>query len=437
MAQTCLFHARVQGMVKMKGTTGAVAAGGASSETRSPVVSLAVLASVDVMFLATTSAPTPLYALYSSQWHLSAEDTTLVFGVYALFMLAALLTLGRISDHVGRRPVMLTAIAVQVVAMAVFATAGGLEALLVARVLQGLSTGAGIAAVGAGLVEVDASKGTMLNAVALPFGSAVGALGSAVLVAFVPAPTHVVYVVFAVLFVGEAAMVLRLAETSPRVSGAWASVRPITEVPNAARRTLLAAAPVLFSVWALSGLFGSLGPALVHQVSGSSSPVYGAAPLAILSAMSPVTAYVTRALPPRRLLGLGVTALVVGVIATMTAAVTGSAGALIAGSVIAGVGFGTGFTGGVGLVLPAATDEERAGTLSVLYIISYLGFGVPAIVAGVAVVQTGSLTGTALGYAGVLLALALLAATALRRSSTADTATRPGSVAASTGADRS
>jgi membrane protein implicated in regulation of membrane protease activity len=73
----------------------------------------------------------------------------------------------------------------------------------------------------------------------------------------------------------------------------------------------------------------------------------------------------------------------------------------------------------------------------VLYIISYLGFGVPAIIAGVAVVQTGSLTGTALGYAGVLLALALLAATALRRSSTADTATRPGSVATSTGADRS
>jgi MFS family permease len=420
-------------MVTMKAATGAVAVGGASSETRSPMVSLAVLVSVAAMFLATASAPTPLYALYSSRWHLSAEDTTLVFGVYALFLLASLLTLGRVSDHVGRKPVILTAIAVQVVAMAVFATAGGLLALLVGRVLQGLSTGAGIAAVGAGLVEVDASKGTMFNAVAPPVGSAVGALGSAVLVAFVPAPTHVVYVVFAVLLVGEAAMVFGLAETSPRVPGAWGSVRPVTEVPNAARRKLLAAAPVLFSVWALSGLFGSLGPNLVHQVSGSSSPVYGAAPLAILSAMSPVTAYLTRALPPRHLLGLGITALVVGVTVTVAAVVAGNMGALIAGSVIAGVGFGGGFRGGIGLVLPAATDEERAGTLSVLYIISYLGFGVPAIVAGVAVVQAGSLTGTALGYAGVLLALAVFAATALRRSSAGDTASEPGHLALSTG----
>jgi MFS family permease len=437
MAQTCLFHVMVEFMMKIRGATSAVPVGDASPEARSRVARLALLASVDGMFLATASVPTPLYALYSSQWHLSAEDTTLVFGVYALFMLAALLTLGRISDHVGRRPVMLAAIAVQVVAMAVFATAGGLPALLVGRMLQGLSTGAGIAAVGAGLVEVDASKGTMLNAVAPPAGSAVGALGSAVLVAFVPAPTHVVYVVFAVLFAGQAAMVVRLPETSPRLPGARASVRPVIKVPDAARRKLLAAAPVLFSVWALSALFGSLGPDLVHQVSGSSSAIYGAAPLAILSAMSPVTAYVTRALTPRRLLGLGITALVAGVIAAVTAVEAGSAGALIAGSVIAGVGFGAGFRGGLGLVLPAATDNERAGTLSVLYSISYLGFGVPAIVAGVAVVQTGSLTGTALGYAGVLLALALFAATALHRLFVADTAARPGPAAVPAGACRS
>jgi predicted MFS family arabinose efflux permease len=424
-------------MVEMKGATSAVRVSSASPGTRSPTASLAALASVDVMFLATTAAPTPLYALYSSQWHLSAADITLVFGVYALFMLAALLALGRISDHVGRRPVMLAAIAVQVVAMAVFATAGGLPALLVGRVLQGLSTGAGIAAVGAGLVEVDASKGTMLNAAAPPFGSAVGVLASAVLVAFAPAPAHVVYVVFAVLFVGQAAMVLRLAETSPRVPGAWTSVRPAIKVPSAVRRKLLAAAPVLFSVWALSGLFGSLGPDLVHQVSGSSSPIYGAAPLAILSAMSPVTAYVTRSLPPRRLLGIGITALAAGVIAAVAAIVAGSAGALIASSVIAGAGFGAGFRGGIGLVLPAAADDERAGTLSVLYIISYLGFGVPVIVAGVAVVQTGSLTGTALGYAGVLLAIALFAAAALRRSSAADTAAQPGPVAVPAGSCRS
>jgi len=418
-------------MVAQRSSTYTVAVADTSPETRSPVARLAALTSISVMFLATAIAPTPLYALYSSLWHLRAQDITLVFGIYALSLLVALLTLGRISDHVGRKPVMLAAIAVQIVAMVVFAAAGGLAALLVGRVLQGLSTGAGLAAAGAGLVEVDASRGTMLNAVAPPVGSAVGALGSAVLVTFAPAPTRVVYVVFAVLLVGQAAIVSRLAETSPRTQGAWASMRPIIKVPGAARRKLLAAAPVIFAVWALSGLFGSLGPDLVHQVSGSSSPVYGATPIAVLSAMSPVTAFATRALPPRRLLGLGIAALAGGVIVTVIAVAAGSAGVLIAGSVIAGAGFGGGFRGAVGLVLPTATDQERSGLLSLLYIISYLGFGVPVIVAGAVVVQTGSLTGTTLGYAAVLLALALFAATRLRRSSATETATVPGPIVAS------
>jgi MFS family permease len=212
-------------------------------------------------------------------------------------------------------------------------------------------------------------------------------------------------------------------------------MRPIIKVPGAARRRLLAAAPVIFAVWALSGLFGSLGPDLVHQVSGSSSPIYGATPIAVLSAMSPVTAFATRALPPRRQLGLGIAALAVGVMVTVIAVAAGSAGVLIAGSVIAGAGFGGGFRGAVGLVLPTATDQERSGLLSLLYIISYLGFGVPVILAGVVVVRTGSLTGTTLGYAAVLLVLALFAATRLRRSSAAETAaetaTAPGPIVVS------
>jgi MFS family permease len=71
-----------------------------------------VLASLIVALLASSAAPTPLYAIYQAQWHFTPITTTVVFGVYALAVLAALLTLGRLSDYVGRRPVLLTAIAV-------------------------------------------------------------------------------------------------------------------------------------------------------------------------------------------------------------------------------------------------------------------------------------------------------------------------------------
>src|SRR5712672_3145234 len=79
-----------------------------------------VLASLIVALLASSAAPTPLYAIYQAQWHFTPITTTVVFGVYAMAVLAALLTVGKLSDHVGRRPVLLAAITLQAAAMLVF-----------------------------------------------------------------------------------------------------------------------------------------------------------------------------------------------------------------------------------------------------------------------------------------------------------------------------
>ena len=118
-------------------------------------------ASIIVFFLAGSSAPTPLYAVYQAAWGFSPITITVVFGIYALAVLAALLVFGALSDHVGRRPVLLGAAALQALTMALFASAHGVGALLVARVLQGLSTGAAAGAVGAGMLDIDRAKGTI------------------------------------------------------------------------------------------------------------------------------------------------------------------------------------------------------------------------------------------------------------------------------------
>ncbi len=114
-----------------------------------------------VSFLAGSCAPTPLYAVYQAAWHFTPITTSVVFGVYATAVLAAVLTLGSLSDHVGRRPVLLASIAVQAASMLVFATAHGVPELLIARIVQGLSTGAAVGAIGAGMLEMmlEASPG--------------------------------------------------------------------------------------------------------------------------------------------------------------------------------------------------------------------------------------------------------------------------------------
>ena len=102
----------------------------------SGTVAFYLLASIIVAFLAGSSAPTPLYAVYAARWAFSPITTTVVFGVYALAVLTALLIVGRLSDHIGRRPVLLAALAIQAVTMIVFITADGVPQLLVARIIQ-------------------------------------------------------------------------------------------------------------------------------------------------------------------------------------------------------------------------------------------------------------------------------------------------------------
>jgi predicted MFS family arabinose efflux permease len=367
-----------------------------------------VLASVIVALLASSAAPTPLYAIYQSQWHFTPITTTVVFGVYAIAVLAALLTLGRLSDHVGRRPVLLTAIAVHAGSLVIFASATGVPALLSARVVQGLSTGAALGAIGAAMLDMDRELGTFANAVAPGMGSASGAILSALAVRFLPDPTHLIYLALIGVLALQATAIAAMRETVSRAPGALASLRPEITLPRALRAPVLTAVPVLFAVWALAGLYGALGPALVHALTGSGEVVLGSLSLFVLATSAVVATIVLRRAAARMVMLFGIVALITGVAITVMGVGLGSAAVFFAGSAIAGAGFGSGFQGGIRTVVPLAAAHERAGLISLLYVVSYLGLGVPAVLAGFGAVHDG-LINTARYYGTSVIALAALA----------------------------
>ena len=94
---------------------------------------------------------------------------------------------------------------------------------------------------------------------------------------------------------------------------------------------------------------------------------------------------------------------------TLAAVSADSAAGFFAGTAIAGVGFGGGFQGAIRLVIPLAGERERAGVLSLLYIVSYLGLGVPAVVGGVLVTEVNGVLQTAREYGSAVILLAVLA----------------------------
>jgi MFS family permease len=385
------------------------------SSTRGPLVRMVFLASITVSFLAASAAPTPLYGTYQHEWGFSDLTITVIFGVYALAFLGALLTLGRLSDHVGRRPILFAGIAGQLLALAIFIDAHSLLALLVARIVQGLAAGTAIGAIGAGMLDIDPVRGAVANATAPGLGTGSGVLISSFAVQWLPAPTRLVYLVIAGVLLVQTLGVVLLPETSPRTPGARQSLIPQIELPTQIRRPMMAAAPVLFAAWALAGFYGSLGPSLADHLASSASVVEGGLGLGLLALIAAATTYLLRATPASQVMMIGTSTLIAGVGVVLCSLWIDSTALFFAGTAVAGIGFGAGFQGGMRLVAPLAHPDQRAGVLSALFIVSYVGLGVPAVLAGLAVVHGSGLMTTSYEYGLAVIVLGLIASINLIR----------------------
>ncbi|WP_091904377.1 MFS transporter [Chitinasiproducens palmae] len=367
-----------------------------------------------IAFLAASSAPTPLYRLYQQQWGFSATLLTLVFAAYALALLLALLLLGRLSDHIGRRPVIALALTLELAAMVGFLYADGPGWLLAVRTLQGFATGMATAAVGAALLDLGHERGALINSVAPMFGMATGALGSTALMVLAPSPLHTVFAVLLSVFVALLALTWRAPETVRHRAGSWASLRPRLAVPMQARKVFLAVTPANVAVWMLGGFYLSLMPSLIIATTHVNTPWLGGLVVAALTLTGAAAVLGARKLKTFTILLTGELTLVAGMAVILTAANYGQAALLLVGSVLAGFGFGASFLGAVRSVLPLAQPHERATLMGVFYIESYLAHAVPTIAVGYLAQQVGLLTAVNV-YGTVISVLALLATVLLFR----------------------
>ena len=375
----------------------------------SPAASFFLLASITVSFLAGSSAPSPLYPIYMAEWRLSPAEVTVIFGIYAVAVLLALLIAGRLSDHLGRRPVLLAATVAQAFTMALFATATSVTGLLVARVIQGLTTGAAIGALGAAMIDLDKSRGTVANAVAPPFGTALGGILAGVLVQYLPFPTVLVYGVLGVIFLLQGLGVALMAESMSPRAGVISSLKPQFNLPRATREPLLLALPVLVAVWALAGFYGALSPMLVRGMMGSNSPLLGGLALFVLASSGGVSVLLLQRREPREMMTFGAATLLLGAAIAAVSLVNSAVTSFFLATAVAGIGFGAGFQGAIRTVVPFAAAHERAGVLSIIFVISYISMGLPAVIAGWMIARDGNIVATAQIFCAVLMALAFTA----------------------------
>src|SRR5262245_11553589 len=238
-------------------------------------VAYALAASVIGLGLFASITPSPLYRSYSALWHFSPLTLTLVYATYMFGVLASLLLVGRVSDEVGRRPVLLSALGALMVATVLFMLADSVAWLFVARGLQGLATGAAVSAASAALLDLhprhDPAGVGLANGVASAAGIGLGALVSSTIVQLGSEPRVLPFVVLFVLFAVAYWMPEPVAERHRlRVT----IQRP--GVPRAARRPFFLAGLAVVSSWSIGGLFFSLGPGLSAHLFATTNVVVSA-----------------------------------------------------------------------------------------------------------------------------------------------------------------
>jgi MFS family permease len=366
-------------------------------------------------FAASGAAPTTLYHQYQEILGLTPFVLTVIFGAYVLSLLAALLTVGSLSDYIGRRPAILAALSLNVAAMLMFIAADSAVALIAARAVQGFATGLATATLGAEIMDTDRSRGPVLNSITAFVGLTAGSLGGGALVTYAPDPLHLVYAVLLVLSAVEALVLWYMPETVTPKSGALASLQPHVSIPTNARRALVQVTPVTIASWALGGFYFSLMPSLVRVATGVTSPIIGGLVVSALTFSGAIAVLSLRNASARRILSGGIPALVTGVAITLAGVQMQRVSLMLIGTIVAGIGFGAAFSGSLRTVMPHAQAHERAGLLSAFYVEGYLSFSLPAILTGL-VAPVAGLPLAADVYGAVVIVLALGSLLAMLRS---------------------
>jgi MFS family permease len=383
---------------------------------RSPAFVLALAGVVALMVGA--SAPSPFYPVLQAQLGFSAGTLTTIFGVYALTLLATLLVTGSLSDHIGRRPVLAVGFVVLAVSMVGFWHADGVATLMASRAVQGVAAGLLMSTMSAAVVDLEPATrpglAATLNSVTPLFGLAAGALVAGAVLDSTSRALPVIFATLTVLYVALAVATLALPETSPRHQGWRQSLRPRIGIPAAARPAFRRSAPALFAGWATGGLYLSLGAPIVGQLLGGRSHLEQGAVVTVLTGVGAISSYLGRHRSPRQITLYGTTTLALGTLLTLVALHTESLVGFLLAAVVAGSGFGTSFLGILRSITPTVGPDQRGELFSSVFVVSYLAFGVPAVVAGFAAPRFGlEATATVYGLAVVVLSGAAALARAL------------------------
>ncbi|WES64411.1 MFS transporter [Microbacter sp. GSS18] len=339
-----------------------------------------------ILVFAAAGAPIPLYETYRVEDGIATGD--LAFGAVAYFAgtLAALLVLGRLSDHIGRKPVVVAALLLAATGVMLMTQVHGVGMLSLARLLQGLASGLAASAVGAYVVDAAPERPawlpTTITGSGPMFGIPAGALLAGVLAETSPAPRVLPFAVLSAALLVCAVAVLPMRETAPYAPGALRSLAPRVSVPRGAGRLLFAVGAAAFATWSIGGAYQAFAPTITADHLGSDSALVAALVFSSIMVLGPLGGPIAGRLGARRAMRIGIVVFAVAIVGALLSLRAGAIVPFLIASLVGAIAQGTTASAGTGALLARSAPAQRGATLAAVYVISYSGAAIPALVAG-------------------------------------------------------
>jgi MFS family permease len=370
-----------------------------------------------IVVFATVGSTIPLFNVYRAEDGFTNGGISLTVVAYSGATLITLLVFGRLSHHVGRRPVAIASLLLLVAGSLVLLDVHHIGILIAGRVLMGLGAGLASSSLTSYVVDAAPAKPAWLASVAssqtVMLGLAVGAIASGALIQFAPWPRDLIFLIVIGLLLVSVVLIAVSPETATRTPGAGRSLRPQVFVPAHVRNLLAVAAAVLLATWSIGAFYQAFVPALVEGQLHTKSPLILGLVFAAYMTPSAFGAPLSGRFEAATAQRLGMIAFLLGLIGVITAVTIDTLALFIAATIVAGASQGIAISAATRALLHGSTMADRAPIFSVVYLLSYSGATIPALIAG-QLSNTFSLPQIALGYGGLALAATLVTVIAAR-----------------------
>ncbi|WP_018181457.1 MFS transporter [Kaistia granuli] len=337
--------------------------------------------------LLNSTAASPLYTSYRMMWSLDAFTVAFIFAIYAFGTLIALFLLGRLSDRLpDRRLLIILSLSIVVAGALIFGSADNLATLLIGRLLAGAGTGGLTGIANAALIELDPKADARANAVlataVFTAGCAFGPVISSAALYFDAWPLHLPFLLIAALAI---ITVIGLAtagwQPAPRalpvMTAAAGSPAP------AGRYTAFAvAAGAVIIAWAVGATFAGLGVTFVHELLKVESQAASGVIVAFFQLVAGISQLASQRVDSNRAMVWGTTLIALAILVCAYSIWASAPLFFVLGTVGSGIGYGAAFVGSAGIVNRIAPPDRRATWVSTYYFTAYLANALPVLALG-------------------------------------------------------